>query len=91
MLDGKIDPLSYYGENARTEALAMSSEERIELLKTLVPTSQTEFSSRDVEEMMEISFRRSKELLKKWFEKGLIYRRWKQNGNVGQFLYRFNS
>jgi len=89
MLEGKMNPCSWYKSNIRITPECVPPNKRFEMLEKTSLTSR-EFSSHDVAAKLDISRRRSNELLKMWYENGLLSRRLEQKGSVTKFKYNSN-
>lgn len=89
MLEGKLDPRSWYKSNIRMTPECMPPEKRFKMLeKTLLAK---EFSSHEVATALDISTKRSNELLKMWHENGFLSRKLERRGSIAKFKYVFNA
>lgn len=89
MLDGKLDPHNWYKSDVQFTPECIPPKKRFKMLEKGSLASK-EFSSRDVAVALDISRKRSNELLKMWHENGFLSRRLERYGSVAKFKYAFN-
>lgn len=88
MLEGKLNPHSWYQNSARMTPECMSPEKRFKMLESAFASE--EFGSNDVATALDISPERSRELLGMWYKSGFLCRRLERRGSIARFKYGLN-
>jgi hypothetical protein len=89
MLEGKLDPHSWYKSDIQMTPECIPPEKRFKILEKILLASE-ELSSHEVATALGISTRRSNELLKMWHENEFLSRRLERNGSIARFKYALN-